>query len=236
MAVLGVVTQKVGMSRFVDEYGKMVAVTLLKVPSQQVTKILTEDKNGYQGYQVGFDEKKSEKKLTLADYYRLKKSGIEKFYKKFLEFRYYHHSSSLKDQKDKAQDSKLSLKLGQELSAADLTGVSYVDASGLTKGRGFQGCVKRWGFRISSMSHGSRYHRRSGSIGNCATPGRVAKGKKLPGRYGNARRTVKKLKVMVVDDKMNLIAVKGSVPGNKGCSIEIRPVAYESSDKKSSKS
>ena len=218
MIPVGLVTEKVGMSRVVDKYGSIIAVTVLKVKPQQITKILDIEKNGYSAVQVGFDEVNSFKRITLADRGRLKKIGISKLYSKFKEFRF-DSSKTPKSQ------SVMDYKIGQELKAEDFKDVTKVDATSYTRGRGFQGAIKRWKYSISAMSHGSRYHRRTGSIGNCSTPGRVFKGKKMPGRYGNEKRTIKKMSVMMVDQELNVIAIKGSVPGTKGVCVELRAVS-----------
>lgn len=209
--ITGVMAKKVGMSRFVDEYGRMVAVTILEVVDQKITKILQPERDGYSGYQVGYFTK-SAKNLTQADRGRLAQADISECYARFCEFRY--------PAKGEAPPNGISL--GRRLTVDDLSDVDYVDVSGLTKGRGFQGVVKRWGHRISSMSHGSRYHRRTGSLGNCTTPGRVMPGKKMPGRYGSERRTLSRLALMVRDHEESILAVKGAVPGNRGSYVEVR--------------
>ena len=209
--ITGFIAKKVGMSRFVDEYGRMVAVTLLEVVDQQITKVLSQERDGYSGYQVGYFPKAS-KNLTKADRTRLEKAGIKNTYARFCEFRYPNQNHTPEGE----------LTPGRTLGADDFSDVKFVDVSGLTKGRGFQGAVKRWGHRISSMSHGSRYHRRTGSLGQCTTPARVMPGKKMPGRYGGQRRTLSRLALMVKDTDENILAVKGAVPGNRGSYVEVR--------------
>lgn len=210
--ITGVMAKKVGMSRFVDEYGRMVPVTILEVVEQKITKILSYDRDGYSGYQVGYFEK-SFGNITKADEFRLNQAGLMIPYSRFKEFRYL----------DKQTKPSEEVTLGRALAVKDFSDVDYVDVSGLTKGRGFQGVVKRWGFRISSMSHGSRYHRRTGSLGHCTTPARVMPGKKLPGRYGGKRQTLLRLSLVSSDEQQNILAVKGAVPGNKGSYVEVRP-------------
>ena len=205
--IVGLIAKKIGMSQMMDQYGQVVAVTLLAIENQQVTKILNPDKHGYTGYQIGYFPK-AEKNLNRPDVLRLKKSGVETLYSKFREFR----TDTMID----------SLSIGQVIDASALAGVTHLNVSSYTKGRGFQGAVKRWNFRIAAMSHGSKYHRRTGSLGNCTTPGRVMPGKKLPGQYGNERRTLKNLMVMHIDQQTNTVAVKGGVPGQKGICLELR--------------
>lgn len=214
-SVVGLVAKKVGMSRVVDAYGHFVAVTLLVIEKQAITKVLTMEKNGYCGYQVGYFQK-AEKNLNRPDIFRLRKAGIETLYSKFCEFRL--PLEKVGEQGEQINDE---ITVGKTLDAADLEGVSFLNVSSHTKGRGFQGSVKRWNFRIAAMSHGSKYHRRTGSLGNCTTPGRVMPGKKLPGHYGDERRTLKNLEVIDLDKEKNLVAVKGGVPGNRGTTVEL---------------
>ncbi|MCY4380906.1 MAG: 50S ribosomal protein L3 [Proteobacteria bacterium] len=217
--VVGLMAKKIGMSRVMDNYGDVVAVTLLSVEKQQVTKLISQDKHGYTGYQVGYFEK-AEKNLNRPDVFRLRKSGLDTLLARFCEFR----TDKLRpnNKKNGQEESQNSLTVGQLLSASDLDGVTHLDVSGLTKGRGFQGSTKRWNSKIAPMSHGSRYHRRTGSLGNCTTPGRVMPGKKMPGQYGYTRKTLKSLAVFVIDKEKNLIAVKGALPGNRGSTLEVR--------------
>ena len=203
----GLIVSKVGMTRMVDTDGRIVPVTLLKVENQAVTKVLTPERDGYHGYQVGYFPK-AEKNLTRADLYRLREVGVEGNYAKFREFRTSDDSG---------------FKIGVSMTAELFREVAAIDVTGLTKGRGFQGAVKRWGARIGRMTHGSRFHRRPGSLGQCTTPGRVYKNKHQPGHMGVATRTVKNIQVMDVDTTNNVIAVKGSVPGHRSGFLEIRP-------------
>ena len=203
----GLIAKKVGMTRVVDARGEMVPVTLLKVEKQKITKVLSTDKDGYSGFQVGFMVK-SEKNITKADVTRLRKSGVEENFSKFMEFR------TPADVKD--------LKVGEAVTADLFKDVQSVDITGLTKGRGFQGAVKRWGASIGRMTHGSRFHRRPGSLGQCTTPGRVFKGKHQPGQMGAKTQTVQNLSVVKVDPETGVIAIKGSIPGNRKSLVQIR--------------
>ena len=153
----GLIVSKVGMTRMVDADGKIIPVTLLKVENQKVTKVLTPERDGYHGYQVGYFLK-AEKNLTKADISRLRKVDVEDNFAKFSEFRTSGSSE---------------LSVGSAMTAELFQGVGSVDVTGITKGRGFQGAVKRWGATIGRMTHGSRFHRRPGSLGQCTTPGRV---------------------------------------------------------------
>jgi large subunit ribosomal protein L3 len=201
----GLIAKKIGMTRVVDANGNMVPVTLLQIPDQRVTKLLTEEKDGCEGYQVGY-YLKAEKNLNKADLGRLRKVQIQENFARFCEFR--------------ALGGKF--ELGQSLTAELLKDVTIVDVTGVTKGRGFQGATKRWGSRIGPMSHGSMYHRRTGSIGSNTDPSRVIKNKHMPGHMGVDRRTVRNLEIVKVDLENNIVALRGSVPGHRDGYLEVR--------------
>lgn len=203
----GLIARKVGMTRMTDVNGKVIPVTLLKIEDQKVTKVLNEEQNGYNAYQVGFAAK-AEKNLAKPDITRLRKAGINDNFFRFKEFR---------------TPAAVPHEVGATLGAALFEGVASVDVSGETKGRGFQGAVKRHGSKIGRMTHGSMYHRRTGSLGANTSPGRVVKNKKMPGHMGVERITMQNLKVVDVDTANNLLAVKGSVPGGTNVYLEVRP-------------
>ncbi len=204
----GLVVKKVGMTRMLTSDGKMVPVTLLQVEDQKITKILTQDRDGYDAYQVGYFAK-SKKNLCKADLARLAKGTVEDSYSHFCEFRLKGPSEEYK--------------LGGSIDASLFEGVAAVDISGVTKGRGYQGAVKRWGATIGRMTHGSRFHRRPGSLGSNTSPGRVYKNKHQPGQCGAEVHTMKNLSVLVVNKEKNIIAVKGSVPGHREGFLKIKP-------------
>lgn len=209
MVAPGLIAKKIGMSRIVDERGQMIPVTLLEVQNQKVTKLLTAERDGYHAIQVGFYEKR-EKLLNKADVSRLRKSSITENFSRFKEIRL-----------EAAPEANLAV--GAPLDASMLDGVKAVDVTGFSKGRGFQGAVKRWGAAIGRMTHGSRFHRSPGSLGTRTTPGRVFKGKHQPGRMGNAQRTILNLDLVDVNTDSNVIAIKGSVPGHRDGYLVIRP-------------
>jgi large subunit ribosomal protein L3 len=190
----------------VDETGSFIPVTILQIEDQKVTKVFDEEKDGYNAYQVGYFVK-HEKNLTKPDLHRLRKAGVEENFARFSEFR-----TTEKPQHE----------VGATPSAEWIKDIQAVDVTGVTKGRGFQGAVKRWGASIGRMTHGSRFHRRPGSLGQCTTPGRVFKNKKQPGHMGVTRNTVKNLRVVNVDVEKNVIAVKGSIPGHRNGYVEVR--------------
>lgn len=202
----GLIAKKIGMTRVASENGKVIPVTLLQITKQKVTKVLSEGRDGYEAYQVGYFEK-AEKNLRKPDLGRLRKNEVEENFAKFTEFR-------------TAKGSEL--KLGETLTAEHLKGIEALDVTGLTKGRGFQGAVKRWGASIGRMTHGSRFHRRPGSLGQCTSPGRVFKNKHQPGQMGVVKRTALNVKVVDIDVENNVIAVRGSVPGWREGFVEIR--------------
>lgn len=204
----GLIVKKVGMTRMMDQSGVMIPVTLLQVEDQQVTRVMTAEKDGYAGYQIGYFQK-AEKNLTKADVSRLRKAGIEKNFSRFREFR--------------TEGATEQYTVGLQMTAALFKDVSSIDVTGVTKGRGFQGAVKRWGATIGRMTHGSRFHRRPGSLGQCTSPGRVYKNKHQPGHMGVENRTVKNLQIVDIDEQNNVIAIKGSVPGHREGCLEIRP-------------
>lgn len=204
----GLVAKKIGMTRMVDKNGQMIAVTLLQVENQKITKILTKARDGYDAYQVGYFEK-AEKNLTKPDVARLRKVNVSDNFARFKEFR---------------TDAALAgVEVGHTLTTAILDGVTAVDVVGITKGRGFTGSVKRWDTACGRMSHGSRFHRSPGSLGTRTTPGRVFHGKPVPGHYGVEQVTIQNLGVVDVDAENSLIALRGAVPGHRNGYLVIKP-------------
>ena len=200
-ALLG---KKLGMTQIFDEQGKVIPVTVIEAGPCTVVQIKTKDADGYEAVQLGFGEVKANKVIKpKAGHF--KKANVEP--KKHLrEFRL----------------EEISYNVGDELKADVFTAGEFVDITGTTKGKGFQGVIKRHGQSRGPMGHGSMYHRRPGSMGPTSTPGRVFKGKKLPGHMGMQTVTIQKLEVVNVDLDKNVILVKGSVPGKKGAILKIR--------------
>lgn len=203
----GLVAKKIGMTRMVDKNGQLIAVTLLQVENQKVTKVLTKERDGYDAYQVGFKETK-EKNLAKPDVARMRKVNVSDNFTQFKEFR---------------TESPVAVELGVQLTTELLNGVTSVDVTGLTKGRGFTGSVKRWNTAVGRWSHGSRFHRSPGSLGTRTTPGRVFKGKPVPGHYGVEQVTIQNLSVVDVDQENSLIALSGAVPGHRNGYLFINP-------------
>jgi large subunit ribosomal protein L3 len=197
--------KKVGMTQIFDENGKIVPVTAIEVGPCTVTQIKTVEQDGYTAVQLGYGDVK-ESKLNKPELGKFKKSNIAP--KKYL--------------KEVRLDSIEGIKVGDELKADVFAEGDKVDIQGTSKGKGFQGVIKRWGQSRGPMGHGSMYHRRPGSMGSTSTPGRVYKGKRLPGHMGVQTVTIQNLAIVKVDTDKNVILVKGSVPGAKGSILKIK--------------
>ena len=197
--------KKIGMTQIFDEKGRVIPVTAIEVGPCTVTQVKTADQDGYTAVQLGFQDVK-ESKLTKPELGKFTKAKLQP--KKYLrEFRL---------------DSVEGIKVGDELKADVFQAGDKVDIQGTSKGKGFQGVIKRHGQSRGPMGHGSMYHRRPGSMGPTSTPGRVFKGKKLPGHMGHVTVTIQNLDVVKVDMDKNVILVKGSVPGAKGAILKIK--------------
>lgn len=200
----GILGKKIGMTQ-VFENGKLIPVTVIEAGPCFITQKKTEEKEGYTAIQVGFDEKRE--KLTnkpMAGIFEKAKVKPLTFLKEF------------------RLDTVDGFELGQEFKVDILSGVEFVDVTGISKGKGFQGVMKRYNFGGGPRAHGaSRAHRAPGGIGQSTWPGRVFKGKKMPGRMGTDKVTVQNLKVVKVDAENNLLLVKGAVPGAKNSYLTI---------------
>ena len=197
--------KKIGMTQIFDEKGRVIPVTAIEVGPCTVTQVKTADQDGYTAVQLGFQDVK-ESKLTKPELGKFTKAKLQT--KKYLrEFRL---------------DSVEGIKVGDELKADVFQAGDKVDIQGTSKGKGFQGVIKRHGQSRGPMGHGSMYHRRPGSMGPTSTPGRVFKGKNLPGHMGVETVTIQNLEVVKVDLDKNVILVKGSVPGAKKSILKIK--------------
>ena len=201
-AILG---KKLGMTQVFTEDGLLVPVTVVEAGPCVVTQVKTEDKDGYNALQVGFDDIRA--KLV-------NKPLKGHFDKGNVAYKRYIREVKL----DNTQD----YSVGSEIKADIFQPGDKVDVSGTSKGKGFAGVIKRWNAHRGPMSHGSRYHRRPGSMGASSSPSRVFKSKKLPGRMGSERVTVANLEVVKVDAERNLILIKGALPGSKGTLLTIK--------------
>jgi len=203
----GLIGKKIGMTQVFLPDGKVIPVTVIRVGPCHVSQIRTDEKDGYSSVQLAFETVK-ESKLSKAEVKHLAKSSIPA--KRYLkEFRNFGES----------------LEAGSELNVADVFAESdAIKISGIGKGKGFQGVMKRHGFAGGPETHGSRNHRAPGSIGACATPSRVFKGVRLPGRMGGKKVTVRNLKVVQVRKEDNLLMVSGSVPGPDNSIVTIEKI------------
>jgi len=189
--------KKLGMTRIFDKEGKAFAVTLIQAGPCVITQVKTQEKDGYNALQLGFGDAK-EKNISKPMLGHLKKSSCK----------CNHISEIVVSENDEALKSKLGDKISVEIFDND----EIVEITGVGKGKGFSGVIKRHHFSRGPETHGSDHHRAPGSIG-CMFPQHVLKGKKLPGRLGGERTTVKGLKIVDIDKKNNLIAVSGAIPG-----------------------
>ena len=201
----GLIGKKLGMTQIFDEQGKVIPVTVIEAGPCVVAQVKTVETDGYNAIQLGFGDVK-ESKINKPEKGHFAKSKLTP--KKHLrEFRL---------------DSVENINVGDELKADTFTAGDQLDIQGTSKGKGFQGVIKRHGQSRGPMGHGSMYHRRPGSMGPTSTPGRVFKGKKLPGHMGHVTVTIQNLDVVAVDMDKNVILVKGSVPGAKGAILKIK--------------
>ena len=201
----GLIAKKLGMSRIFEADGTHVPVTVLSVDGLQVVAVKTQEKDGYNAVQLGTGAVKA-KNVSKPLKGHFAKAGLEA--KKHLrEFRL---------------DSVEGVKVGDTVNADVFEAGEKIDVQGTSKGKGFQGVIKRHGQHRGPMGHGSMYHRRPGSMGPTSTPGRVFKGKKLPGHMGRVTVTIQNLDVVRVDMDKNVLLIKGSVPGPKGAILKIK--------------
>lgn len=205
---IGIIGKKLGMSQIFKENGAVIPVTVIEAKENYVVQIKKKDgKDGYSAVQIGYEEVK-EKKLTKAELERLKKNNLPPL-KILRELR-------MKDDKEVEE-----FKVGQKINVEIFKEGEFVDITGKSIGKGFQGVVKRHGFHGGPATHGSMSHRRPGSIGG-TTPARVLKGKKMAGHMGDETVTIQNLEVVKVIPEKNLIMVKGAVPGHRNGYLLIR--------------
>jgi large subunit ribosomal protein L3 len=186
--MLGILGKKLGMTRVIQDDGRVIPITLIECEPNEVHQVKTEEKDGYPAIVLGFSKLAKPKKT-----------------KKF---------AHLKEVKlDEGEE----YKKGDTIDLGKFNEIQSVEVSGISKGKGFAGVIKRWNFARGPETHGSHHHREPGAVGACAAPGRVDKGKKMPGHMGNEKITLKKVKVEYLDSKNNVIGLRGSIPGpNKG--------------------
>ena len=205
----GMIGKKVGMTQVFDQQGTVIPVTVIQAGPCYVTQVRNTERDGYVSVQLGYGETKP-RKLTKGQLGHLQKADLPAL-RHLREFRL-------------SDDVPIAIEEGQEIKVDVFEQGELVDVIGTSKGRGHAGTIKRHGFARGPKTHGQSDRMRSpGSIGMCATPARVLKGKKMAGRMGNDRVTVQNLPLVVVDAENDLIAVKGSVPGAKGSIVMIKP-------------
>ena len=201
----GILGRKIGMTRVYDENGRSIPVTVIEAGPCTILQKKTVQKEGYNAIQLGFLEKK-ESKLNKPEAGHFKRSGGKGFYH-VREFRV---------------ENPESYEVGQQVTLTEMAAIGdMIDIAGKSKGRGFQGVIKRHGFRGGRATHGSDFHRAPGSSGCSAWPSRVLKGKKMPGRMGNETVTQKNLKIIDIRNDENVLLVRGTVPGAKNGLLNI---------------
>ena len=197
--------RKLGMTQVWDEDDNVVPVTVIQAGPCTISQVKTKATDGYEAVQIGFGEIKPQRvNKPLAGHFKAK--GVEPMR--------YLREVRVEDASEYKTGDQVTVEIFADSKAVDVTGTS--------KGKGFQGTIKRWNFHRGPMTHGSRNQRRPGSIGQCAYPARVRKGLHMAGHMGNERVTVKNLKLVRVDAEQNLLLVKGAVPGGKNALVQVR--------------
>jgi large subunit ribosomal protein L3 len=208
--------KKLGMTQVYDEDNNLVPVTIVEAGPCPVLQVKSVSTDGYSAVQIGFNPRgKTPNKPNKPSQGHAAKAGAD----------------SQQVSREFRVDESHELTQGKSITVTDFTDVPTVDVVSTTKGRGFQGVVKRWNFGGGPASHGSMFHRRGGSYGLCQWPGRVFKNKKMPGHMGDVQRTTQNLKVVKIIPEKNLILIKGSVPGHKGGILTVR-IAKKSKESK----
>ena len=201
----GILGKKVGMTQYFTEAGELIPVTVVEVTPNVVLQLKTIENEGYEAVQLGFDDLREVLSNRPAKGHVAKANATPKrFIREF-------NNVELSE-----------YEVGQEITVDVFKAGDIVDVTGTSKGKGFQGAIKRHGQSRGPMAHGSRYHRRPGSMGGASFPSRVFKGKALPGQMGGNRITIQNLEVVKVDAERNVILIKGNVPGSKKSLVEIK--------------
>jgi large subunit ribosomal protein L3 len=205
MALL--IGKKIGMTQLFEENGRVVPVSVIEAGPCPVVQVKSPEREGYSAIQIGFTEAK-DSRTTGPMKGHFKKAGVK----------------PQRVLREERVDDSSTFNVGDVLNVKVFEGVEKVDITGVTKGRGFAGTVKRHNFKRGRKTHGNKSYREPGSVGMCATPSRIFKGKRLPGRMGGVNRTVRNLSVVQVDPENNLLFVKGAVPGANNGIVYIRTV------------
>lgn len=197
--------KKLGMTQLFNDNDEVVAVSVIAVEPNVVTQLRTTDTDGYEAVQLGFGAIKEHKvNKPMAGHFKKQGAPARRYLREV--------------RVDAASD----YKVGEEVGLSAFTDVKKVDVTGISKGKGFAGVMRRYGFAGGPGGHGAHFHRAPGSVGQCATPSRVFKGVRLPGHMGCDRVTVKNLEVVRIDEESNVILVKGAIPGGKNGIVRIR--------------
>jgi large subunit ribosomal protein L3 len=204
--IAGLLGKKLGMTQVFSEEGALVPVTLIQAGPCELLQIKSEETDGYSAVQIGFGEKKK-KRATKAEIGHCSKAkvGVKRLKREF-----------------RTDASDVEYNLGQVLTVGVFEGVKEIDVTGISKGKGFAGVMKRWGFSGGPATHGCTTPRSAGSVGAGTDPGHVVRGKKMAGRMGGKRITVKNLNIVKIDKGRNLLIVKGAIPGPNGGYITMR--------------
>ena len=199
----GLIAKKVGMTQVFDENGNLTPVTVIRVEPNTVVATKTQEKCGYEAVVLGLED--------------LKPHKITKPYAK-----QFPENITPKRHLKEFRDFEGEVKVGDQLGVELFEKVRFIDVTATSKGKGFQGVMKRWGFHGGRATHGSKFHREAGGTGCCTTPGHCLKNVKMPGRMGFDRVTVQNLKVVKVDPELNVLMVRGAVPGVRNCTLIVK--------------
>ena len=211
-----IIGKKVGMTQIFDESGKVIPVTVIEAGPCTVTQKKTEEKDGYVSVQLGFEEVK-ESKLSKPELGHLKKAGV----------------AAMRHLKEFKLDNAAELNVGDVIKADTFATGDHVDVTGISKGHGYQGVIKRHGAQRTPTSHGGGpVHRHAGSMGSCSDPSRIFKGKIGAGQMGVEQVTIQNLDVVKVDPELNVIVVRGAIPGPKGGLVYVKSTAKTIIEKK----
>ncbi len=199
----GLIAKKVGMTQVFDENGNLTPVTVIRVEPNTVVATKTQEKCGYEAVVLGLED--------------LKPHKVTKPYAK-----QFPENITPKRHLKEFRDFEGEVKVGDQIGVELFDKVRFIDVTATSKGKGFQGVMKRWGFHGGRATHGSKFHREAGGTGCCTTPGHCLKNVKMPGRMGFDRVTVQNLKVVKVDPELNVLMVRGAVPGVKNCTLIVK--------------
>ena len=204
----GLIGKKIGMTQVYDADGKRICVTVIEVGPCPVVQLKTPEKDGYSAAQLGFGEQKAKRLSKAACGHQEKTGGLK--------------DSKVRVLREFALEDGESVKVGDSLTVSNFDGVKYVDVTGVTKGRGFAGVIRRYGFAGGNMTHGGHSKRRTGGLAARDLPGWIEKGKKMPGHMGAVNRTATNLEVVQIRPDDNAILIKGSIPGARNGIVIVR--------------